>query len=64
MVESTHSATDHSVIIAAAGFYIGTGVPSNGLGADGEFYFRRDGTLLASLIYHKASGVWVSIAVV
>lgn len=64
MAESDHSATDHEALVATAGFHIGTGVPSNGLGSDGQFYFRTDGTLLASLIYHTVGGVWVSIAVV
>lgn len=65
-----HSTTDHAGItgvpaaLAAQGIHIGAGVPDNGLGSNGDFYFRTDGTLLASLIYHKAGGVWVSIAVV
>lgn len=67
---ATHSEVDHAGItgvpatLATQGFHIGVGVPDNGLGSNGDFYFRRDGTLLASLIYHKAGGVWVSIAVV
>lgn len=59
-----HSEVSHASVIAATGFHIGVGVPSNGLGSDGQFYFRTDGTLLASLIYHKVGGAWVSIAVV
>ena len=38
----------------------GSGVPSNGLGSDGDFYFRSDGTVAAhTVVYHKESGSWV-----
>lgn len=42
------------------GVYLRDGVPSNDLGANGEFYFRRDGT--TDVIYHKQSGSWVAVA--
>lgn len=36
------------------------GLPSAGLGNDGDYYLRKDGTAGASL-YHKISGAWVAI---
>lgn len=47
--------TDGSVIRS------GTGVPSIGAGADGDFYFRADGTA-GSKLYAKISGSWAAIA--
>ena len=41
----------------------GTGVPAAGLGANGDFYFRSDGTVAAhTVIYHKEAGAWVATA--
>ena len=42
------------------GVYLRDGVPDSALGADGDFYFRRDGT--TDVIYHKQSGSWVAVA--
>lgn len=39
----------------------GTGVPSAGLGANGDFYDRSDGTN-GTLQYHKAAGAWTAFA--
>ena len=41
--------------------WAGAGAPAAGVGADGDFYLRSDGTLLLTLIYHKAAGVWVGL---
>jgi hypothetical protein len=38
----------------------GNGVPSNANGANGDFFFRGDGTA-GSLIYHKVGGAWVAV---
>jgi hypothetical protein len=37
----------------------GTGVPSNSVGANGDFYFRSDGGA-GTCIYQKRIGVWVA----
>lgn len=40
----------------------GSGVPANGDGADGDFYFRSDGVAGANTtIYHKQAGTWVGL---
>lgn len=40
----------------------GTGVPGAGLGSNGDFYFRTDGTVAGStVIYHKQAGAWVAL---
>jgi hypothetical protein len=38
----------------------GTGAPSSGLGNNGDYYFRYDGT---PWVYFKSSGAWASIAI-
>lgn len=43
------------------GFHRGIGVPAAGLGREGDFYFRRDGTA-GAVIYHKESGTWTALA--
>jgi len=44
----------------------GTGVPSNSMGYNGNYYFRFDGTAAPTAtkdhIYFKASNVWGGIA--
>jgi hypothetical protein len=41
--------------------WMGTGVPSNADGTDGDFFFRSDGTVAAhTVLYHKQAGVWVA----
>lgn len=38
---------------------VGTGVPSNDLGIDGQFYLRLDGEAgVTACIYHKEADVW------
>jgi len=39
-------------------FFYGTGVPDNGTGSNGDFYFRYDNGTAA--IYKKVSGVWIA----
>lgn len=40
----------------------GSGVPNNADGADGDFYFRSDGTAAGNtVIYHKQAGAWVAL---
>lgn len=42
--------------------YSGTGAPGSGLGTNGDFYFRKDGTSgTSTLLYFKASGSWTGI---
>ena len=44
------------------GFYGGNGAPNNANGADGDFYFRGDGTQAGNtVIYHKEGGSWVAL---
>ena len=39
-----------------------TGAPNNAEGADGDFYFRSDGTVAGNtVIYHKQAGAWVAL---
>lgn len=39
----------------------GSGVPAGGLGVNGDFYFRSDGTVAGdTVIYHKEGGSWVA----
>lgn len=41
--------------------YAGTGAPNNANGADGDFYFRTDGTVAGNTVmYHKEGGSWVA----
>lgn len=43
----------------ASTFFVGTGVPGAGLGANSDFYFRTDGAAGAT-IYQKRAGAWVA----
>lgn len=39
----------------------GSGAPGAGLGSNGDFYFRTDGTVAGSTVmYHKEAGAWVA----
>jgi len=42
---------------SSAVWYYGTGVPSNSIGVDGDFYMRISGTTLIG-VYVKQGGVW------
>lgn len=49
----------------ACGISAGSGAPSNGDGADGDFYFRSDGTVAGdTVIYHKEGGTWTALTLV
>lgn len=53
--------TDAAAAQTACGLYAGAGAPNNSNGANGDFYFRSDGTVAAStVIYHKEAGAWVT----
>lgn len=45
---------------ATGGLLYGSGAPASGLGSDGNYYFRSDGTV-GSAIYFKATGSWGAI---
>ena len=46
----------------AADAYIGTGAPSNGIGVDGQYFFRSDTPAVANQrIYVKIAGAWTGI---
>ena len=47
-------------LFGTMGLYYGAGVPSAGLGADGNYYFRSDGGA-ATHIYFKSAGAWAGI---
>jgi len=52
-----------SVNLAFPIVYRGFGVPPNSLGANGDFFFRDDGTEAGhTLLYHREAGVWVATA--
>lgn len=50
-----------NTVVQGGALHSGSGVPSNGIGANGDFYFRTDtpGTL-AQRIYTKSAGAWVN----
>lgn len=43
------------------GFHVGLNAPAAELGAEGDFYFQRNGTA-GNVIYHKESGTWTALA--
>lgn len=45
----------------ATGLLAGTGVPTNSVGQNGDFYFRSDGGA-GTAIYQRRGGVWVATA--
>lgn len=54
-------ATDAGAAQTAAGIFAGSGAPNDANGANGDFYFRSDGTVGAdTAIYHKEAGAWVA----
>ena len=57
-----NAATISATASFTTGLRGGNSVPSNGDGADGEFYFRGDGTAAGNtVIYHKQAGAWVAL---
>jgi hypothetical protein len=51
--------TDAGALQTANGIYMGTGVPNNANGANGDFYIRTDGTA-GSMLYQRRAGAWVA----
>ena len=55
-------AQDTGAYQTACGIYAGTGAPNNSNGANGDFYFRGDGTAGANtVVYHREAGAWVAL---
>lgn len=42
------------------GVIVGTGIPADGVGSNGNYYFRKDGSVGAH-IYFKAGGTWAAL---
>lgn len=63
-VTSMASVREDHIEIGGAKIYAGAGVPASGLGANGDFYLRTDGTLLTSTLYKKVAGAWVGISAI
>lgn len=40
---------------------VGSGVPADSMGLDGDFYFRTDGGA-GTAIYQRRTGAWVAVA--
>lgn len=57
------NAAGNGYVINGVTFFAGAGVPDNALGANGDFYFRSDGTVIATMLYHKAAGIWVGAGI-
>ena len=49
-----------SAFQTASALWAGTGVPANGSGANGDYYFRSDGGV-TSHIYYKSAGAWAGV---
>lgn len=48
--------------LASFQIFGGDSVPSNALGANGDFYFRSTGAAGANTcIYHKEAGAWIGL---
>jgi len=57
-----YPATDAGANQVVAGIFAGNGVPNNANGANGDFYFRGDGTQAGNtVVYHKQAGAWVAL---
>lgn len=57
-----YPAADEGAIQTACGVMAGSGAPDDANGANGDFYFRSDGTGGANTaIYHKEGGTWVAL---
>ena len=53
---------DDATSQSAAAIYAGSGVPTDANGANGDFYFRSDGTVAGNtVIYHRQAGAWVAL---
>lgn len=50
-------------LVSASGtFWVGTGVPPNSLGQNGDLYSRTDGGGAGARVYQKQAGAWVATA--
>lgn len=49
-----------STVSGGGSVHFGAGTPASGLGANGDFYFKFNGTP-GGLIYHKSGGAWAGI---
>lgn len=56
----TGGVTKSLAVSVVSGLRYGSGVPNNGDGSNGNFYFRSNGTA-GSYIYHKVAGAWGAI---
>lgn len=60
--QKLYPATDGAATQAVCALYAGNGAPNNSNGADGDFYFRGDGTAAGNtVIYHRQAGSWVAL---
>lgn len=59
-LESTGVVSPGNGTTVGSNMWSGTGVPSSGLGSNGDFYFRTDGGS-GTHLYFKASGAWNGI---
>lgn len=60
--DKIYPGTDAGAVQSGSGIYAGTGVPNDANGANGDFYFRGDGTGGANTaVYHKEGGIWVAL---
>ena len=46
----------------ANNFWLGTGVPANGNGSNGDYYLRTDGSSATTHMYFRSGGTWTGIA--
>ena len=61
LVNKLYPSTDAATAQAVSGIYAGNGAPNNANGANGDFYFRGDGTVAGNTVaYHREAGAWVA----
>ena len=61
LVNKLYPSTDAAAAQAVSGIYAGNGAPNNANGANGDFYFRGDGTVAGNTVaYHREAGAWVA----
>jgi hypothetical protein len=62
--DKIYAGTPSKVTQTSTGLYAGTGVPSNTLGSNNDFFIRGDGTAAGfTVLYHKEAGVWTTVTV-
>ena len=60
-LSSRNGVTTGNTTVTAGTIYSGSGVPSAGLGANGDFYVRTDTpATLAQRIYIRSAGSWIN----